>query len=75
MNVTHATLHERLAAPDQQAWLARFRSRNELRRLVDDMLRLAPPGSAAEAKGHYHCAVWAWQANEREQSRTARARA
>ena len=26
-------------------------------------------------EGHYHCAVWAWQANEREQSRTARARA
>ena len=75
MNVTHATLHERLAALDQQAWLARFHSRNELRRLVDDMLRLAPTGSAAEAKGHYHCAVWAWQANEREQSRTARARA
>ena len=64
-----------LAALDQQAWQVRFTSRDGLRALVDEMLRLATVGTLAEATARYHLAVWAWQANEIEQSHTARIRA
>jgi len=75
MNVPYAGLQKHLEALDQQAWQARFASLGELRRLVDDMLRLAPPGSVAEARGHYHRAVWAWQTHQRELSKAARVEA
>jgi len=65
-------LQDHLDALDKQAWQVRFTSRDGLRLLADEMLRLAPPGSIAEAIGHYHLAVWAWQVNEREQSLAAR---
>lgn len=60
---------------DQQAWQLRFASRDGLRAVADEMLRLAPSGSLAEAAGLFHFAVWAWQANEREASHAARGRA
>jgi signal transduction histidine kinase len=66
---------DRFNALDQQAWQLRFASRDGLRAVADEMLRLAPIGTVAEATGLFHFAVWAWQANEREASHTARRRA
>lgn len=75
MRDAHTHPSEPLEVLDQRAWLARFESRSELRRLIDAMLRLAPRGSLGEAKGHYHHSVWAWQAGEHEKSRAARMQA
>ncbi len=69
------TLQEPFKSLDQRAWQLRFASRDGLRTVADEMLRLAPIGTMAEATGQYHFAVWAWQANEREASHTARRRA
>jgi signal transduction histidine kinase len=60
---------------DQQAWQLRYASRDGLRAVAEKMLSLAPADTIAEATGQYHFAVWAWQANERESSHTARRRA
>ncbi len=68
-------LQEPFKSLDQRAWQLRFASRDGLRAVADEMLRLAPSSTLAEATGLYHLAVWAWQANEREVSHTARRRA
>lgn len=66
------TTHSRLDTLDRQAWQARFVSRSGLRHAIDAMLRLAPPGSLAAAKAHYHHAVSTWQANLHADSVVAR---
>ncbi len=68
-------LQEPFKSLDQRAWQLRFASRDGLRAAADEILHLAPAGTLAEATGRYHFAVWAWQANEREASHTARGRA
>ena len=68
-----SALREPIGALDQRAWTLRFTNRDDLRAVVDEILRLAPAGSLEEATGHYHRAVWAWQANDRDQSSAARA--
>lgn len=66
------TAQAALDALDRRAWQARFVSRSGLRSAVDAMLRLAPPGSPAAAKAHFHLAVSHWQANLHAESELAR---
>ncbi|TAG04729.1 MAG: sensor histidine kinase [Betaproteobacteria bacterium] len=70
-----SSTEDRFNALDQQAWQARFTSRETLRTLVEQMQVLAASGSQAEATALYHHAVWAWQANERTLSHDSRNKA
>lgn len=69
------TVQARIDALDHAAWRLRYSNRDQLRVVVDEMLRIAPPESREAALALYHEAVWTWQANRRDESRVKREQA